>query len=253
MAECLSALFLNHRMVGDWLAATELGVEAARETGHPVAEARLLCLLSRPLADNGQLAEARSAVERAMELADASAQPVHMASAREFAGRLWEADDPERALRLFRRSEELNHEAEEPRGAALVRYYAGAVERKLGRHEQARARLTVALEDFLRLLPKPDLRMAGRVRIALAELDKDLGRLAAAQEQLDRAAENLQEEGAAHYEEQARHLLLAWAEEAGDLDGKRRQLKRILDLRETGRGPDADALRSRLDDLGGPL
>ncbi|MDT0310456.1 NB-ARC domain-containing protein [Streptomyces sp. DSM 44917] len=256
LAEALTALYLNHRFVRDWIESGELGIEAAaceRDGGNEAAEARLSCLLSRPLADDGQLERARALMERAVPLADRTGDLVLRASAREFLGRLWERDDPERAIALFGECARLNARAGERRGVALAEYFVGCAETGRGRHRAALDRLGHALGQFLALRDgKGDQRMAGRALVALGRAHLGLGHGAEAGQSLSEGADLLKGVGAVAYELPARRLLADLAQAEGDDEAERAQLARMLGLLIAGGSPEAAAVRERLDALGGP-
>ncbi|MEU1778756.1 tetratricopeptide repeat protein [Streptomyces abikoensis] len=236
LAESLTALYLHHRHLADWIESGTLGAEAAARTGEQAAEARLRSLLSRPLMDTGDHDRAREELEAATTLADASGHPVLRASVREFAGRYWDRYDPARAVRVYVDSLALNVAADEPRGAALARFFMGGALIASGDREAGLAALTEAYEALSAL---GDVRMAGRALAAL-------GRHAHSAEALERAAEMLRETRAGHYEAEVREELADLLERSGHADDAREHLERAVELLAAGGSPRAGELRERL-------
>ncbi|WP_077057569.1 tetratricopeptide repeat protein [Streptomyces sp. MP131-18] len=257
MAEALSALYLHHREVRDWIESAELGIMAASrdgDLGNAAARARLRCLLSRPLLDLGEVSRARAELETAVAEADTTDNLLLRASAREFQGRAWEADDPPRAIALFQQAAELSAAAGSRRGVALAHFFTGCAETADGRPERALSTLASAL----RLFTEEETgavdrrRMAGRVRVAMGMAHRAMGRTAEAKAALADGADDLRAEEAAHYELPARECLAEIAEAEGDTAAVRVHLGRALEILEGGRSPGAQGLRERIDALGAP-
>ncbi|MFF4158653.1 hypothetical protein [Streptomyces sp. NPDC001678] len=236
LAESLTALYLHHRYLADWIESGTLGAAAAARTGDTAAEARLRSLLSRPLMDAGDHERARAELEAAVALADASGHPVLRASVREFSGRYWDRFDPARAVRVYEESLALNLAADERRGAALARLFLGGTLAASGDHEAGLAALTEAYEQLSAL---GDVRMAGRALAAV-------GRLAEDAEALGRAAEMLRETRAAYYEAEVREELAGLLERSGDAEAARTHLARAVELLDAGGSPRAGELRTAL-------
>ncbi|MHA7958452.1 hypothetical protein ACX9I7_11925 [Streptomyces sp. L500] len=239
LAESLTALYLHHRHLADWIESGTLGAAAAARTGDRAAEARLRSLLSRPLMDTGAHDRAREELETATVLADASGHPVLRASVREFSGRYWDRYDPARAVRVYEDSLALNVAADEPRGAALARFFMGGALIASGDREAGLAALTASYEALSAL---GDVRMAGRALAAL-------GRHAGSAEALERAAEMLRETRAGHYEAEVREELAGLLERSGDAQAARGHLSRAVELLAAGGSPRAGELRERLSAL----
>jgi tetratricopeptide (TPR) repeat protein len=235
LAEALSGLFLNRRYVAEWVETGELGVAAARSLGEVAAEARLLTLLSRPYLDLGLRDRAGEALSRAVGLAEESGRVVLQASAWEFMGRYLEAEDPRAALDAYRRAEDLNVEAGEWRGVALVLLFAGTALDSCGEPGRAVEPLSRAL-DFFRSFAEP--RMTGRTLIALGRALLHLDRPAEAAGALREAVDAL---AGLHYEGEAWEVMA----EVG-ATGREAALRRALAVYEAVGHPRADVITALL-------
>ncbi|TDC74531.1 ATP-binding protein [Streptomyces hainanensis] len=250
LAESLTALYLNERYVRDWITTAELGIEAAVRGEDKEAEARLRCLYSRPLLDEGRVEQARAELRIAVARAAETDNVLLRASAAEFLGRAWEREDTARAIELFAEAARLSEEADAPRGVALALYFTGCAESIRERPEAAVGYLTHALGRFMdRETRSYDRRMAGRSLVALGEAQRARGRPDEATARLVEGARLLQKTGATHYELPARRLLVEIAEADGDLDAQRRHLERVVAILTAGGSPEAAVARARLDTL----
>ncbi len=165
---------------------------------------------------------------------------VLQASVQEFLGRYWDAHDPARAVDAYRTSLALNAEAGEKRGEALARYFLGCAQSAAGDHATALDALARAREAFLSL---GDDRMAART---LADTGRVLARTGAREEAaaaLSRAADDLKESHASHYEARALEDL---ADLLDDPEAIRSCLRRALAVYEEGGSPRATAVLARL-------
>ncbi|MEU7136301.1 tetratricopeptide repeat protein [Streptomyces sp. NPDC046261] len=248
LAEALTALYLNHRHLTDWVETGTLGAAAAARRADRAMEARLRSLLSRPLLDMGLADRARQESDRALELADTTDHLVLRASVREFSARYWDGADPSRALALYEEALGLNTRAGEWRGVALVRYFMGCAQHATGEHARA---LTTLTDAYDRLIGLGDARMAGRALAAVGAAHDALGRPVEAIRAFERAAEMLREQRASFYEAQVRQTLADLAADAGDLGAARRELERAAELLERDGSPRVGELRERLAALGG--
>lgn len=257
LAEGLTALFLNHRYLQDWIASGLRGVEAAAREGEPAAEARLAALTSRPLTDLDRLDEARALLERAgARLADVreghagyAGLPVLRPSVLEFTGRLWDRLDPPRAIATYEQALALYREAGEERGAAIARYLLGCSLDAAGRAAEAEETLRAAVDGFAGLSgygDGGDKRMAGRARAAMGDVLLHLGRRPEALDEYAAAGRLLKAEQAAHYEAAVREKQAALAREDGDVSAHREHLARTVELYEQEGNPRAGELRAEL-------
>ncbi|WP_405491532.1 NB-ARC domain-containing protein [Streptomyces sp. NBC_00096] len=246
LAEGFTALFLYRRHLGDWRESLELGAAAAAGDLVPAAEARLRSMLSRPLMDLGELAQARRELEKAVACAEVADRTVLRASVMEFLGRYRDRVEPSRAIEAYERSLELNTEAGEARGAAIALLFLGRAQDAAGDPARALETLTRAREAFL-AGAEPDRRMAARAGIALGRTHDHLGDAARAAAELREAVRVLAREGAAHYEAEALLALADLAERpGGDRTDLAADLARALEIHEAGGSPLTAALRERL-------
>lgn len=252
LSEAFTVLFLHRRHLGDWKESLELGATSAAEAVVPAAEARLRSLLSRPLMDLGEYDRARTELETAVACADASGHAALGASVQEFFGRYWDRFDPARAMDAYRRSIELNIEAGEWRGVAIVTYFLGCAQDAKGDHATALETLRTAYKD---LMDRADRRMAARAMAAIGAAHEHLGDTDEAKRALGEAARTLREQKASHYEAQALVRLADLTERTGGgrtvkgLAAVREQLTRAYEIYADGGSPEADTLRERLDRL----
>ncbi|OMI37596.1 NB-ARC domain-containing protein [Streptomyces sparsogenes] len=252
LAEALTALYLHHRHLADWIESGELGAEAAARDGQPAAEARLRAVLSRPLMDLGEFERARQQLDTAILRADeaAAATPedrrltLLRGSVQEFSGRYWDRFDPSRAAEAYAAARALSAEAGEERGVAIALYFLGCSQSATGRHEEGLATLRDADE---RLRGLGDVRMAARAQAAIGVAYEALGRTAEAVEALEEAARALRDRNATHYEAQALETLADIAARTGDTASLRRHLRRAVEIHESGGSPRAPELRARLE------
>ncbi|NBE51914.1 tetratricopeptide repeat protein [Streptomyces sp. YC537] len=249
LAEAFTVLFLHHRHLGEWKESLELGAAAAAAAVVPAAEARLRSLLSRPLMDLGEYDRARTELEAAAACADIAQQPELTASVMEFTGRYWDRFDPSRAIEAYERAIEVNAEAEEWRGVAIVRYFLGCAQSALGDHEAALSSLHDARQ---RLTALDDRRMAARATLALGVTHDRLGHPDEAADFLRSAAAVLKQKEAHHYEAEALVALADVEERAGaTADVVREHLTRASKIYDDTGSPLAEALRVRLEGGGG--
>ncbi|MET8562268.1 NB-ARC domain-containing protein [Streptomyces flaveolus] len=249
MAEAFTVLFLHRRYLGEWKESLELGAAAAAEAMVPAAEARLRSLLSRPLMDLGQYDQALVELETAVACAEVSAHTALNASVHEFFGRYWDRFDADRAVQAYRRSVELNIEAQEWRGVAIATYFLGCAQDTAGNHDTA---LTTLHSAYQGLMERRDRRMAARALAAIGTVHDHLGDTDAAVRVLNDAVQALEEEQASHYEAQARLRLADIIERTGGTrETVREHLTRACAIYETGGSPETEKLRERLNRMTG--
>lgn len=244
LAEALTALYLHHRHIADWLESASLGAEAAHHVRDSAAEARLRSIGSRPLLDLGRLDQAYEELQDAVQLADESGHAVLRASVREFLGRYWDRVDPERAIAVYEESLALNVAAEELRGAALARFFLGCTLDVVERADEA---LTMLEQAYTKFTALGDPRMAARALAAVGTVRARLGQDQEAALALEEAARTLHGEEAFHYEAQALEALADLEERRGDAASARARLVQALEIYESGGSPRADELRDRLE------
>jgi tetratricopeptide (TPR) repeat protein len=237
LAEAMTALYLNRRYVGDWLASGEIGVRAAEAAGLAASEARLRALLSRPLMDLGEKERAREELETAVARADESGWLLLRASVREFHGRWYDRYAPDRAVGVYREALALYEEDGDPRGIAVGLYFLGCAQDAAGEGEAALATLRDAGARFAGV---GDRRMGARARAAEGGVLLGLGRRDEAVAALAEAAAALEGVGAVHYEAVHREALHR-------LTGEMSQLERALEIYEAAGSPRAEEVRLLLE------
>jgi len=251
LAEGITVLFLHHRHLREWLASSEWGVACAVAAGDTAAEARLLSLSSRPLMDLKEYERARERLEQAVDRADASGDTALRASVLELFGRYWDRFDLPSAVAAYKESIRLNREAEEWRGVALATYFLGCTQDASGQHTKA---LETLRDARRKLLACNDQRMAARALASIGRVHDHLGDSTAATAALSEAANVLQQDvDATAYEAQARVDLARIVRRTdGNPATEREHLSRAWEIYTEGGNPDADEIRERLDELGGP-
>jgi len=245
LALALTALYLNHRHHADWIETTRLAVDAARRRGRYDVVARLCSVVSRAYQDLGDLPGARVQIEAALDALTHVDNPDLVASVWEMNGRYLEHVDRAGAEAAYRTALALNLEAEQWRGAALVRYFLGGCLGAIGRRDEALALLTEAY-DWLR---DHDERMAARCLFSLGLARLTDGDLAQASRDLRGAADYFAGQRLWHYEVPAREALADLAGQLGDRAGERREVQRALDVEQAAGGLRVARLVQRLDGL----
>ncbi|MFD7656003.1 AAA family ATPase [Actinosynnema sp. NPDC059797] len=246
LAESLLALYLNRRYVDDWLEASAIGIESAREDGNPAAEARLRSVVSRAYTDLNEMDTAEQHLDVALELAEASGDKVLIASVWEFIGRLREKVDPDSSIEAYRYAIERNGEVGEKRGMALATYFMGCVLSSKGDHVGAREALTTAYRMFVSV---DDERMALRGSMSLGVAYLREGNLQFARRELERVAQAFRQTQASYYEAQAREVLAEVEEREGELTSARENLERVIEIRRASGVPDVSRLVAHVDRL----
>jgi tetratricopeptide (TPR) repeat protein len=257
LAEAFTALFLHRRYLAAWKESLELGAESAAAAAVTAstaeeleqatqAEARLRSLLSRPLADLGELDRAGAELQIAVARAEVTDHLVLRASVQEFFGRYLDRVDPPAAVEAYRNSLDLNTRAGEGRGVALAAYFLGCALDARGDHAEALATLREAHRDLL-ARAEPDLRMAARALAAIGVAHDHLGDTEEAVRVLREAVETLHDRGATHYEAQALVALADIAERTrGREDEVREWLSRALAIHKANGSLEAADVRRRL-------
>lgn len=165
VAELMTSFYYNCRYVLEWATVTQLGVHAARRSGHGDATARLLTTISRPLLELGELSLAKAALDEAIVLAS---RDEVKASAHEFRGRYFDKiGRHSEAVTEYRLSQRLNEP--DSRGYALATLFLGgslAAAGEPGAVETLRKALAL-LQDDPRLHARA-LAMLGKVLRAKA-------------------------------------------------------------------------------------
>lgn len=152
LCEALWALYYSKKLYGDWVETSGLGVSAARQTGHKVAEARMCNFLARARIELREFSTAEADLAAGRAAAVASQDKRVLATVTESFGVLHrERGDYAEAVAEFRESLQLNKSVDDQRGVALQAYHVAGVLIRDGHPEAALADLAQAFEIFCRL------------------------------------------------------------------------------------------------------
>ena len=170
LCDPLWALYQNHKHYADWVVSFRFAIIAAERAGADWVRTRLLCLLGRAHFEQREFDEAFACLATALESARAGEDRLLETSVLEFTGIAHhEAGNPDTALELFAAGlQVLTACADSPdvrRAGLILRYRSGLALNLAGRPHEA----VTALEDIREQADRSDPRLAGRVRIALAE------------------------------------------------------------------------------------
>ena len=243
LAEALHALYFNHRHHLDWIDATRLGVQAASRLGRADVRARLRSVVSRAFDDLGDFTSAGAEIDAAVGDVSEVDSPPLTASVWEFRGRHLEHRDRTQAIEAYKRSIDINIEAQQWRGAALGRYFLGRCLDEAGRGTQALAVLEQARTALRQL---DDERMADRCTFSIGLAHLRLNSYADAKRELTAAASAFSAQQLWHYEVPAREALADLAGRTGDPATAREQLTLALAIEETTGGAGVTRLRASL-------
>ncbi|MFJ5986847.1 ATP-binding protein [Lentzea sp. NPDC092896] len=184
LCEAMWHLFLKGHHYADWVETHRLAIPAARESGNPVAAARLGTRLAMAYLNLGRHDEAVTELDAV--LAAGLTDPVSGPSALSLLGRVHlERGDPAAALDCYRRVLEARSGPGRERGVAMARRRIGQALIELGRADEA----VVELELAESLLTDPVER--ARVRTFLARACADAGLHDRARSLLDSASNDL--------------------------------------------------------------
>jgi tetratricopeptide (TPR) repeat protein len=213
LAEALAAFFAYRPHLDECRQSLEIGALAAGRADRPDAEARLRCLLSRPLLELGQDAEAKAQLERALVCAGQSGDRRSEASVLECWGRYWLRHDPVRAQVAFQQCRELYGQLGESHAAASAQFLLGCAQDAAGDPARALASLEQAV---VALWACSDNRLAARALTARGRAHARLGHTAAAREDLEQACAMLRSLGAVLDEATAHRYLADLLQHSGE-------------------------------------
>ncbi|GGM74357.1 hypothetical protein GCM10011609_07740 [Lentzea pudingi] len=184
LCEAMWHLFIKGHHYADWVETHRVAIPAARQSGNPVAAARLGTRLAMAYLNLGRYDEATAELEAV--LAAGLGDPVSEPSALSLLGRAHlERGDPAAALDCYRRVLGARNEPGRERGVAMARRRIGQALIELGRADEAIEELELAES----LLTDPVER--ARVRTFLARACADTGERDRARSLLDSASNDL--------------------------------------------------------------
>ena len=176
MAEAMQTYFVNRRPGMSFFDVYRLATTAAQRLGDKRYEARMRCLLSRPLREAGLLDEAQEQVDAAAALvagpADTSRDEKLKASVTEFVGLVaLDKGESEAAYDLFQQARRGHEQIGNDRGVVLMSQLMGRALTRSGKSDQA----VPILREALRRVGEKDDRLHGRLWLDLAEAQLDVG------------------------------------------------------------------------------
>ncbi|TDD95115.1 tetratricopeptide repeat protein [Actinomadura rubrisoli] len=226
--EALWALYDNRAHHADELEVARLAARAARDLGDAPARTRMLNQVVRALLRAGDLDAAAAELPGALEAAARCGHRRVESAVLESAGLVRQRQgDHEGAIELFRRSQAINAEMDNPRGVALQAYHLAGVLIEAGRYAEAVAELGRAMPIMVTI---QDRLSQGKIGVRLGDAYLRLGRRPEARAALHTAVQIME---ALHMPlREARALeLLADATEDEDADSAERYRRRARSLR----------------------
>ncbi|WP_194909498.1 hypothetical protein [Catenulispora rubra] len=176
MAEAMQTYFVNRRPGMAFVDVYRLAATAAQRLGDNRYEARMRCLLSRPLREARRFDEAQEQVDAAAALvagpADTSLDAKLKASVTEFVGLVaLDKSESEAAYRLFQQARHGHEQIGNDRGVVLMSQLMGRALTRSGKSDQA----VPILQEALRRVGEKDDRLHGRLWLDLAEAQLAVG------------------------------------------------------------------------------
>lgn len=250
LCEALGGLFYFRKHYTDWLDTHRIGIAAARELGHALAESRLSMALAYAYRDLRRFAEAAELYRHALALERVNGHAVGEAAALSGLGSTCLGlGRPDEAIGYFERARAIHQRLGRRRGVTRMLHRLGEAYREAGRFAAAADAFSRAAEVFAELGEPME-----RAR-ALAALGRTLlraGRPDAAIAPLRRARDMAGELGARHVEADARTHLADALAATGDPAAAREHLTRALEIFTGLASPQADQVRERLASLEPP-
>jgi tetratricopeptide (TPR) repeat protein len=250
LTDALWPLFLRLRLYDSWIEAHQIGLDAARHARDRAGEARMLTSGGIGLRMTGRYDEGAGWYTRALELAQADANPRDEAQAlsglgscSRGAGRLAQAAD------FFARALALREAIGYRRGAALSRLRLGEIAFDQERYETAIDNLTRAHAD---LVAEHDRYDATRARALLGFALARHGSRDAGEGHLHQALADFEESGSQVWRGRTLEMLGQLAAEMGDRAGARAFYERARAIFGAVSPVDGERVERRLGDVGDP-
>lgn len=221
LCEPLWTHYLDHRYYADVTDAFRTGLEAARRAENIRAIVRMGTQLARPYWDQERFAEAGREIDQALlaaqALGDEDDDRKLKASLTEFRGQLRGAQGDWNAAAADFSEALAVHEALENRyGVALQSYRLGEAYTHLGELERAAELLEGALRGFAADRENDRERITARATFALANVERERGRLDRARELYQESLESAHRRGSAFEETRILDALAGLASDTGD-------------------------------------
>lgn len=252
MCEALWGVMVIRKHYAVWVETHEKGVASAAALGDPRAQARMLEALAFAYLNMGDFAESARRSQEALGFERDAGHLKGEATALEYLGVAQMAQgDITDAIGTFTRSLEVTQAVpgDYSRGVAMATRRLGEALVRDGRTEEGAQRLREALDFFD---GRGDHYNRARTRSALADALVAEGRDAEADEVLAVAREAADRVGARHTVAGIQVAQARLAARRGDTDSERGHLEQAAAVFEELGSPQAQAVRERLSELGGP-
>jgi tetratricopeptide (TPR) repeat protein len=242
--EAMWGFFRHDRHYEDWVTVYRLGVQAAQECGHRLAESRLRGKLGYVYAKLRRYDEAIAETEAELAIAAADGDQQGTASALSQLGRVARGKgDLAAALGYYERSRDLHGELGNRRGVALARRRMGQVLTSLGWYDAAIVELTAAAQTMADL---SDNTQYSRTLMFLGAAYAKTSDPARAAAPLREALALMRDLGSAYYQAEILAVLGDVAERSGDLLSAREHLRLAYENYLAAGDPEADRVREGL-------
>ena len=242
--EAMWGFFRHDRHYEDWVTLYRLGVHAAQECGHRLAESRLRGKLGYVYAKLHRYDEAIAQTQAELAIAAADDDQQGTASALSQLGRVARGKgDLAAALGYYERSRDLHGELGNRRGVALARRRMGQVLTSLGRYDAAIVELTAAAQIMANL---SDNTQHSRALMFLGAAYAKTSDPTRAEAPLREALALMRDLGSAYYQAEVLAVLGDVAEQSRDLVSAREHFQLAYEYYLAAGDPDADRVRERL-------
>jgi tetratricopeptide (TPR) repeat protein len=244
LCEAMYAFFLYRKHFPDWIAAHQMGIEAARRCGEQLVTARLHRRLGLAFHNLGQSAKAAEHGRTAVDLARAVGDERATAEALQLVGMATRAlGRPDEATTVLSEAVTIITHLGLARDEAFARRALGQALAAAGQFDDAVTQLRLSRKCALDV---PDLLVAANTTVWLVDALTCAGRPAEGLDLVPEAWTVLRESGSPQYRA---HLLMVWGEAAaavGEIATARERLTRALDLYVEIGAPHADRVRRTL-------